>query len=101
MTHLHFENEKIVKTNLELSLRNKRSIMTLLGGLIVFREKLSTTSPVIYDEKTRCLNGRIKRGEVKMLNCNLISLQNGANCFVALVSSFLPEAISLLGVHSS
>lgn len=36
-----------------------------------------------------------------MRNCNLISLQNGANPFLALVSSSLPEAASLLVAHSS
>lgn len=36
-----------------------------------------------------------------MLNCNLISLQNGANPFIALVSSSLPEALSLVLEYSS
>lgn len=70
------------------------------GFLTLFSSIILVTSLMIYYEKIRCFNGRIKR-EVRMLNRNLISLQNRASPFTALAGNSLPEAVSLLVPHSS
>lgn len=62
--------------------------------LILLSSMILVTSLVIYYKKTISFSGKIKRKEVRMLNCSLISLQTEANPFLAPGISFLLEAVS-------
>lgn len=67
-------------------------VLWFYGFHTVFSSIILVTSLVIY-YKTTCFNSKIKREEVRMLNCNLISLQSGANPFLASAINSLLEAI--------
>lgn len=62
--------------------------------LILLSFMILVTSLVIYYKKTISFNGKIKRKEVRMRNCSLISLQTEANLFLAPAINSLLEVIS-------
>ena len=68
--------------------------------LILLSSMILVTSLVIYYKKTISFNGKIKRKEVRMLNCSLISLQTEANPFLAPAINFLLEAVSSVVLSS-